>query len=135
MSIEMLAQTTGTDLSENLLNAVMLTLVGMLVVFVSLMLLLAAITLLNRLGAEKPQSQPEAEPAPAPEAAAAETATQVTDPHLIAVLTAAATAALRRRVRVRRAHFVQTGNHTWAQLGRHEIMSSHRPHLHREQRR
>lgn len=63
--------------------------------------------------------------------AAAATRAQTHDPRLIAVLTAAASAALNRPVHIRTARHFLGGKtipqHSWSQMGRRSIMTSHRP--------
>lgn len=71
---------------ENLVDGLMLMAVGMLVVFAALVLLLIAIVVINRVG-----ERVAAPKAPAPGGLS---------PQTVAVLTAAATAALKRPVRV-----------------------------------
>ncbi|MCC5830524.1 MAG: OadG family protein [Phycisphaeraceae bacterium] len=114
--------------SHAIQDALQLIATGMAVVFSSLLLLLAMVSLLNRL---RPGAKP---PAPPPEAAALETAPGgpgSIDGELIAVLTAAATVALQRRIRVTRIRFVKEsdriGPSGWIVQGRVGILGSHRP--------
>lgn len=120
------------DLNQGLIIMV----VGMLVVFAALAVLMGLIELINGLTSEKkpgaiasPAAKPEttddiATMAPAP--------TTGHDPHMIAILTAAATAALRRPVAVKSARLVSTQpDSAWARQGRRSIMGSHRPYRRR----
>ena len=114
-------------------DALVLMVVGMLAVFCALMLLLGVVILINRLWkVEEAPVLPKAEPKaakPLPKKAVQQSMDGVS-PELIAVLTAAATAALQQSVRISRVRFVgQRQNAIWAQLGRRSIMSSH--HLRR----
>lgn len=140
--------------SGDLSQGAIIMAVGMLVVFVALGVLMGVIALLNKLTEQTPAetpaaSKPTARAAPAPATApappqpaeatadlpaAATPQTAGFDPHLIAVLTAAATAALQRPVAVRGVRFASNQpQNVWARQGRRAIMSSHRPH--RPQRR
>lgn len=120
-------------------DAIGLMLVGMAVVFTALVLLYGMVTLINRLGdrlgqravaeatrtprvAAKGQAAPAAKPAP--------DQSDAITPQLLAVLTAAATAAMHKPVQVTRVKFVhQNKGQLWAQMGRRSIMTSHRlPH-------
>jgi Na+-transporting methylmalonyl-CoA/oxaloacetate decarboxylase gamma subunit len=59
----------------------------------------------------------------------------IVDNELVAVLTAAATAVLKKPIRVRRVRFVSrqpAGSAGWVSQGRSGIMGSHRPHLRRK---
>ncbi len=82
----------------DLLRALLLMVVGMAVVFAALVLLMLTITLLSRVGETK--VEPAAESAPVGTAKRGEA---VTDPKLLAVFAAAATAVLHRPVHVREA--------------------------------
>jgi len=96
-------------------SAVSLMIIGMLVVFVSLSVIGLLIALSNRVFADRKPGPGGAE---TPETAQRE---------LIAVLTAAATAALRRPVRVHRVRMLGlTGREPWVTEGRVGIMTSHR---------
>ena len=120
--------------SELIEDALVLMLVGMGVVFMGLVVLMFVSNAIRAMCAEKK--------APAPAAATQATGPTSTghspvsatdnsfDPQLIAVLTAAATAALRRPVRVLSARnylVKQDPGHIWSQSGRRSIMTSHRP--------
>ncbi len=101
--------------------------VGMAVVFAALSLLLGAIVLLKHILERAPVVAENAKP----EAAEAEEKPdeQPFDNHLIAILTAAATAVLRARVRVYRIGFSgeeYKSDHAWVQQGRSELHMSHR---------
>lgn len=102
--------------------------VGMVVVFAALSLILTAIVLMFRFlgGQETPkavESEPESrEQAPAPPE-------KHIDSHLVAILTAAATAALGARVRVYRVGFIgeeSLRDHSWVQQARSELHMSHK---------
>lgn len=118
--------------SGDVQQALLLMAVGMAVVFGALVVLLAVILLVNFLGREAPAVEPESK-APAEPQKAPQTGTGGTpgaageDQQFIAVLAAAATAAIGQRVRIRRVRFVGRPSTAWAQLGRHGIMTSHRP--------
>jgi sodium pump decarboxylase gamma subunit len=130
--INLLAQTDGT-MGDRIVEALVLMGVGMLVVFSALMLLWLAIFVIDRL-AERLQPAPAAKPAPAPPTTSAPRPTpqrQTHDPQLLAVLAAAATTALGKRVRLRQVHFVSEEHESWAQEGRRDVMSGHSPHLHK----
>lgn len=105
-------------------EGVMLTIVGMVVVFASLIVLLFLVRLIGALLAEKPKPVVAAAPA-APASAPASTGTD--EGELIAVLTAAATAVIGRRVRVQGIRMVSRRDRAWAQQGRRSILTSHRP--------
>ena len=108
-------------------DGLILMAVGMIVVFSALSLLLTSIVLMFRFLAEKEtpktvESKPEAggEAALPPE--------KLIDGHLIAILTAAATAALGARVRVYRVGFIgeeSQRDHSWVQQARSELHTSH----------
>ncbi len=107
--------------------------VGMVLVFSALTLLLSAIVLLFRIFERKKAPPAEAasgkpageEPDQPPE--------QEIDGQLIAILTAAATAALGARVRVYRVGFIGekwSTDHAWVQHARGELRASHRGRSH-----
>jgi sodium pump decarboxylase gamma subunit len=110
--------------------------VGMLVVFSALAVLMGLIELINSLTAEK-KSAAIAAPASKPDTTddidtMAPVQGTAHDPHMIAILTAAATAALRRPVAVKSARLVSTPpDSAWARQGRRSIMGSHRPYRRR----
>jgi len=118
MEVTLLAQSAST-LDSKLADALILMLVGMSVVFTALILLWAVIVAVDRLTGAP------AEPTRAEEAAPSE------QPHLIAVLAAAATAALGRPARVQRVRFLGYETTAWRQEGRRLVMTSHHPHLHK----
>lgn len=141
-----LAAATPADAAtaKDVIFGLVLTLVGMLVVFVSLLVIALLIVGGNRLELRltEPASQTTSGDAyplpeiPAPETAsgvepAAQQADQADQTELIAVLTAAATAALRARVRVRRVTLLGTsqGAGSWVTGGRMTLLGSHKPHL------
>lgn len=120
--IHLLAQ-TNTD--GSFAEGLTLMIIGMLVVFVSLVLLLGLVTLISKLAVEKPAT------APASGDASAEPATTMPtgpDPQLVAVLSAAAATALHRPVRIRRVRFLgqdrQATGSAWSSHGRQTIMQS-----------
>ena len=131
-----LAAATQAELIE---EALVLMLVGMTVVFTGLIALLVLANLIGLLGETRgsktaspqatamPQTVPSAAGASVPQQAAP--ITPETDPQLIAVLTAAATAALQRPVRVQSArnYLGRQRLGGWSQMGRRSIMTSHRP--------
>jgi sodium pump decarboxylase gamma subunit len=136
--LQMIAQVDGT-MTARVNEALTLMAVGMLVVFGALILLWIAIFLIDRLSerltptpqpaqAPKPAPTPPSQPKATPEPSAGQ------DPKLIAVLTAAATAALGQRVRLRRVHFLGHDDQSWAREGRRVVMTSHSPHLHKRRR-
>ena len=137
MAMMLLGQVETATVNDRLFQSLDLMLVGMAVVVAALVALWVAIALVNRLAARQTQAAAPVEresapgPAPAPAPVATEPAEPETDPHLIAVLTAAATCALHRPVRVSRVHFVGREDQTWAREGRRDVMSRHHPHLHR----
>ncbi len=106
--------------------------VGMVVVFSALTLLLGAILLLFRVVAEK-KPAPKAESEQVSGEEPAPPAEQKIDGQLIAILTAAASAALGARVRVYRVGFIEEqwlSDHGWVQQARAEHHSSHRVKSH-----
>lgn len=107
--------------------------VGMAVVFSALVLLWIVIALTDRLADwHLTRRQPAtAETAPGDQEPSGAMADTDHDPHLIAVLTAAATAALGTPTRVKRVHFLGREDQGWAQEGRRLVMTSHQPHLHK----
>lgn len=117
---------------------------GMVVVFSALLLLLLMVTVINRLfptaapktaapkteGQGAPETSAPAAPPPMPAVSTATGGTGVVDQELIAVLTAAATVALQKRVRVSRIRFIDpklSGHPGWVVQGRAGILGSHRP--------
>jgi Na+-transporting methylmalonyl-CoA/oxaloacetate decarboxylase gamma subunit len=105
-----------TSLSST--NAFALMIVGMLVVFTSLSVIGLLIALINRLLDSSEAAKPVVEAAPA---------SAKTDTELVAMLTAAATAALRRPVRVHRVRMLGlTSRQHWVAEGRAGVMTSHR---------
>ncbi len=112
---------------ETITEALTLMVVGMTVVFCGLITIALLITLANWLFAP-PALAPAKAPAPAakaPSPAAAHDASL--PPALIAVLTAAATAALGRPARVTWAQpYSRQGQRSWVHAGRQALMTSHR---------
>ncbi|QDU72793.1 OadG family protein [Mucisphaera calidilacus] len=110
-----------------LTEGVMLTIVGMTVVFGSLIVLLFLVRLIGAAlsDREKPVAAPAAaavSTAPAPASSGG-----VDDGALIAVLSAAAAAVVGRRVRIQGVRMVTRRDRAWSQQGRRSIMTSHRP--------
>lgn len=105
---------------EKMLDAVTVTIVGMGIVFVSLFVMGEIFKLLGRLLIR--EAAPEPAPQPVPRAVPAD----AVDPNLVVVLAAAATAAVGKRVVVRRITFI---NHNtvsgWSEAGRLGIQTSH----------
>lgn len=106
-------------------TGLLLMVVGMGVVFGALLVLMAVVALMGRLLADQPTPAPATAPAPQPAKPASD---QLADARLIAVLTAAATAALGRRAAIHGVRLVTRRDRAWAQQGRRSIMTSHRPH-------
>ena len=145
----LLAETDGAHITDGL----MLLVVGVSVVFVALVLILVTIKLLGRVDsalesrARRSAGGPVAGSAAEEAGAAAATGDSNVEsrsmpgsasgqpalgPEMIAVLAAAATAAVRRPVRITRVRFVSAAvPGGWVAMGRTGIMTSHRPHLHR----
>ncbi|MEQ9460939.1 MAG: OadG family protein [Phycisphaeraceae bacterium] len=119
MSVLMLASTGGVQ------TGLLLMVVGMGVVFGSLLMLMTVVALMQRVLAEAPAVvvTPPREPTPV---VAASSGGGV-DGALVAVLTAAATAALGRQARIHGVRLVARRDRAWAQQGRRSIMTSHRP--------
>jgi len=115
------------DTTDPVTMGLTLMVVGMLIVFVALVLLMAVIRLIDMATAG---SAPATEPAAAPKPVAPVEEEGVNE-ELLVVLAAAATAALRRSVRVRRVRLVKRSDGSWVAGGRQGIMTSHRPHLRR----
>lgn len=119
MPFNLLAEMT---LAEKLRDALTVTIVGMGTVFVSLYLMGELFTLLHRYFHGRAESD-EPETSPAKSARASQ---PTIDPHLIPVLVAAATAALGRRVVVRRINFINRNTVSgWGEAGRASIQTSH----------
>jgi sodium pump decarboxylase gamma subunit len=128
MLILLLAQNEAV-MSDRIAQSLTLMGVGMAVVFTALMLLWLAILIMDRLTDRAvPAEQPPQPKAPVSEASPP---SGQHDPQLLAVLTAAATAAMGQRVKLRRVHFVGEAHDDWTREGRRVVMTSHRPHLHR----
>ena len=101
--------------------------VGMIVVFAALSLIFTAIVLMFRFLAEKEAPKP-VETKPETGGEAARPPEKLIDSHLIAILTAAATAVLGARVRVYRVGFIgeeSQRDHSWVQQARSELHTSH----------
>ena len=111
-------------------EGITLMVVGMGVVFSSLVLLLIVIKTLNTGLAEKPKAVvASTTPAPAPASEPAAKTTDGIEPEVLAVISAAVAAVVGGSHRIRRVD-VLTGQHTgsnWARHGRRAIMTSHRP--------
>ena len=134
---------TGTvDAGVSLATGLTLMLVGMAVVVAALLVLYAAIRLLDRILAERvpvassaasapPEntnslSHQEATPkAPTRADKSADNSGRI-PPHIVAVIAAAATAAMGRPVRVKRVIHLTEDHRSWISGGRAEIMQSHR---------
>lgn len=105
---------------EKMLDAVTVTIVGMGIVFVSLFVMGEIFKLLGHLLIR------EEAPAPVPQPAPKSVPADGVDPNLVVVLAAAATAAVGKRVVVRRITFI---NHNtisgWSEAGRIGIHTSH----------
>jgi Na+-transporting methylmalonyl-CoA/oxaloacetate decarboxylase gamma subunit len=109
-------------MAEMLLQATLILLVGLVVVFSSLLLFAGTILLLRALDERfnlfrirRYTARVEASPL-----------AQDMNDELVAVLTAAAVAALRRPVRIRRMRFLESGTAgAWTSTGRLNIMASH----------
>ena len=102
--------------------------VGMVVVFAALSLILTAIMLMFRFLGDKETPRTIESEAEVGEEAPAPPEKQI-DSHLIAILTAAATAALGARVRVYRVGFIgeeSLRDHSWVQQARSELHMSHK---------
>jgi len=125
-----------SDISQGLT----LMAVGMVVVFSALVALLLVIGAISRFGDDRPRvvadsplqtasaanAKAKAEAAKSPEKA--EEKGPAIDPHVLAVLTAAATSVVKRPVVIRQARFVRTIDAAaWSRQGRRTIMASHRP--------
>jgi Na+-transporting methylmalonyl-CoA/oxaloacetate decarboxylase gamma subunit len=110
-------------MDEALTEALELSVVGITIVFSSLILVSLTLMLVNRLTTPRPAAQPEAAAAPA----AAEEESPAIPPEVVVVIAAAANAAVGRRVRVRhiRYHGAMPGLE-WSQKGRALVMGSHR---------
>lgn len=110
-------------------DGLILMVVGMAVVFVGLSLIAIVVVLLGRFF-EEPAPPPSSGTKQGPsEKAAAEQEPRI-DTQLVAILTAAASAALGVRVRVYRVGFVTdeaSADHSWIQQARSELHTSHRP--------
>ena len=119
----------------NLGEAVTLMIVGMGVVFAALILVGLMLGLLRKLGEPTPKAKPQSfrmTPMRSPSRAQAATqkaeAEPKVDPHLLVVLTAAATAMVHGPVRVRRVQFISANpaqRSGWAAQGRVMIHASH----------
>jgi len=111
------------SLAERLRDALTLTIVGMGTVFVSLFLMGELFTLLHRYFHGKVER---GGPEPASPDDAASATQSVIDPHFLPILVAAATAALGRRVVVRRITFISRNTVSgWGEAGRASIQTSH----------
>ena len=111
------------QLDEVLVSGLLLMLVGMVVVFGSLIVLLGLIQLI-RLVMDRPVKVDTVVKEHAP--ASVETPDALS-PELVAVLTAAAVAVLGEEACVRGVRLVERRDRAWALQGRRSIMTSHRP--------
>ncbi len=106
-----------------------LMVVGMSVVFVALMLIGAILGLLGKLMGQAPTDDETpaqgAAVTSATEAPQTSMATGLDDPRLVAVITAAATAAIGSRVKIRRIVSATQGGGAWSAMGRSAIHTSH----------
>lgn len=109
-------------------ESLMLTVVGMGVVFCALILLMIMVGVLHRVLAEKPAAPaPTSAAAPPPPTPPAESSDATDDQELIAVLAAAAATALGRSVQQIRVLRFTHASEQWASSGRHTLTTSHRP--------
>jgi Na+-transporting methylmalonyl-CoA/oxaloacetate decarboxylase gamma subunit len=108
-------------LAERLRDALTVTIVGMGTVFVSLYLMGELFTLLHRyFHGKAARGEPETTDI------VTSAAQPTSDPHLVHVIVAAATAALGRRVAVRRITFISRNTVSgWGEAGRASIQTSH----------
>ncbi|WP_298816426.1 OadG family protein [Chloroflexus sp.] len=109
--------------ADPLIVALQITITGLSIVFIVLAivaLMLSALSVSQRLLQPKEAAldQPVSPPASQPVAA------DQLDPHLIAILTAAAVAALDRPVRVLRVRYYRQPPLVWARLGRVSVMAA-----------
>jgi len=113
-------------LAEKLVDALTVTVVGMGTVFVSLYIMGELFTLLHRYFHGHPDSEV-ADPAMVASVAVPSAGEDpLSDPKLVAVLVAAATVAIGRRVAVRRITFINRNTVSgWAEAGRTSIQTSH----------
>ncbi len=111
-------------LGEKLADAFTVAVVGMGTVFVALWLIGEVFTLLHRFFERREGGHAIESEAQSGDQAPAEVS--ATDSHLVPILVAATTAALGRRVVVRRIKFINRNTISgWAEAGRAEIQSSH----------
>jgi len=125
MSTHLCRLLAAATLAETLFDALPVTIVGIGIVFVSLRYLSDIFALLHRMfGPGEPANSGEDD---AQFAARREgKASTVVDAHLVPILIAAATAALGRRVVLRRVRFINRNTVSgWAEAGRAAIQSSH----------
>ncbi len=107
-------------------GGLILTIVGMLVVFTSLSVLMFTVLAISRTRKEK-AAQPATPAQPATEASTG--GTPVVDKELIAVLSAAVTVVVRRPARIRKVRFmgyVPGTPHGWVVQGRNSLMTGRR---------
>lgn len=130
VTINLLGEAT---FAEKLLDSITVTVVGMGIVVMALLVMGEIFKLLGQLLASPPpiedKPRPSSIPTVSPQDARPESRSvdsEPTDSQLIVILAAAATAALGRRVKVRRITFI---NHNtvsgWAEAGRIFIQTSH----------
>jgi Na+-transporting methylmalonyl-CoA/oxaloacetate decarboxylase gamma subunit len=112
-------------LGEKIVDALTVTTVGMGTVFVSLWLIGELFTLLHRYFERRERGSTDESDAQPGEAAQAAAASGI-DAHLVPILIAAATAAVGRRVILRRIRFINRNTVSgWAEAGRAAIQTSH----------
>jgi Na+-transporting methylmalonyl-CoA/oxaloacetate decarboxylase gamma subunit len=125
MTTQLFQLLAAMTLGEKLLDAVTVTIVGMGTVFVSLWLIGEVFTLLHRFFERRERGSsddPDAQLGKATQAAAA----SGIDAHLVPILIAAATAAVGRRIVLRRIRFINRNTVSgWAEAGRAAIQTSH----------
>ena len=113
---------------DGLVIALQLAIIGMGVVFTALALLVLLLTAFKRVDLAMSKPKPEAIPTPAP---SAQPSTQpsvngIPPEEVVAVISAAITAALTRQVQVKRIRYLGNVSETaWSRQGRVTIMASH----------
>lgn len=126
MKLLLLAATAAPQASggASFLDMILLSLVGMLVVFTALGLIGGIMSLLGRLLAKEVVEEA-VDPAVAPATETADVPAGL-DPRTLAVLSAAAYAAVGRPVRLRRITFINENTVSgWKEAGRTAVQSSH----------
>ncbi len=120
---------------EKFIDATTMTVVGMGIVFLSLILMGEIFALLKRfMMTNEPKPEPVTPPkianpvAPEPSGVVDASGSSDVDPRLLAILTAAAFAVVRRPVAIRRITFINRNTISgWTEAGRTDIHSSHSP--------